>query len=167
MIGIVWAAAWWLFYRAPADHPALGAAERDHILAGRPPVKAGNRAPAREIVKRRGFWGIAIARFLAEPAWQTFSFWVPLYLVTERHMDLKGIALFAWLPFLAADFGSILGGYLSPLLMRWCGLTLVASRVGGRVYRRGDHDRARAVWGSPPHLPSPLPCSASAASPTR
>jgi ACS family hexuronate transporter-like MFS transporter len=131
LIGIVWAAAWWLFYRAPADHPALGAAERDHILAGRPPAKAGNRAPAREIVKRREFWGIAIGRFLAEPAWQTFSFWVPLYLVSERHMDLKGIALFAWLPFLAADFGSILGGYLSPLLMRWFGLTLVASRVGG------------------------------------
>jgi ACS family hexuronate transporter-like MFS transporter len=130
-VGIVWAAAWWLLYRAPADHPALGPAERDHILAGRPAVKATRRAPAGDIVKRRGFWGIAIGRFLAEPAWQTFSFWVPLYLVTERHMDLKGIALFAWLPFLAADFGSILGGYLSPLLMRWFGLTLVASRVAG------------------------------------
>jgi ACS family hexuronate transporter-like MFS transporter len=130
-VGIVWAVAWWLFYRAPADHPALGAAERDYILAGRPAAKAGNRAPASEIVKRRGFWGIAIGRFLAEPAWQTFSFWVPLYLASERHMNLQGIALFAWLPFLAADFGSILGGYLSPLLMRWFGLTLVASRVAG------------------------------------
>ena len=130
-IGLVWAAAWWLFYRSPADHPALGAAERDYILAGRTAAKAGNRAPAREIVKRRGFWAIAIARFLAEPAWQTFSFWVPLYLFSERHMDLKGIALFAWLPFLTSDFGSILGGYVSPLLMRWFGLGLVASRVGG------------------------------------
>jgi ACS family hexuronate transporter-like MFS transporter len=130
-LGILWAAAWWLFYRAPADHPALGSAERDHILADRPVAKAGNRVPAREILKRRGFWGIAIGRFLAEPAWQTFSFWVPLYLASERHMDLKGIALFAWLPFLAADFGGILGGYLSPLLMRWCGLSLIASRVAG------------------------------------
>ena len=130
-VGLVWAAAWWSFYRAPADHPALGAAERGYILAGRPADNAGARAPAGEIVKRRGFWGIAIGRFLAEPAWQTFSFWVPLYLATERHMDLKGIALFAWLPFLTADFGSILGGYISPWLMRRCGLTLVASRVAG------------------------------------
>lgn len=130
-VGIFWATAWWLLYRAPADHPALGPAERDYILAGRPAIKATTRVPAREIVKQRGFWGIAISRFLAEPAWQTFSFWVPLYLVTERHMDLKGIALFAWLPFLAADFGSILGGYLSPLLMRWFGFGLVASRVAG------------------------------------
>ena len=36
-VGIFWAAAWWLFYRAPADHPALLPAERDYILAGRPP----------------------------------------------------------------------------------------------------------------------------------
>jgi len=128
---LVWAAAWWLFYRAPADHPALGAAERDHILAGRPAATASQRAPARELFKRRGFWGIAIARFLAEPAWQTFSFWVPMYLASERHMDIRGIAMFAWLPYAAAYLGSAFGGYLSPLLMRWFGLPLVASRVAG------------------------------------
>jgi ACS family hexuronate transporter-like MFS transporter len=128
---LLWAAAWWLLYRAPADHPALGPAERDYILAGRPAASAVKRAPARELMKRRGFWGIAIARFLAEPAWQTFSNWVPLYLATERNMDLKGIAMFAWLPYLAAYFGSTFGGYLSPLLMRRCRLGLVASRVAG------------------------------------
>jgi ACS family hexuronate transporter-like MFS transporter len=130
LVGIVWAAVWWICYRPPAEHPALGAAERKHILEGMAPVR-GRRAPARDIAKRRAFWAIAIPRFLAEPAWQTFSFWVPLYLVTERHMDLKGIALFAWLPFLAADMGGILGGYLSPWLMRRSGLSLVASRVVG------------------------------------
>jgi len=138
LIGIVWAAAWWLFYRAPADHPALGAAERDYILAGRPAAKAIARAPARELVKRRGFWAIAIARFLAEPAWQTFSFWVPLYLANERHMNLKSIAMFAWLPYLAAYFGSTFGGYLSPLLMRWCRLGLVASLLFGDDFDRVD-----------------------------
>jgi ACS family hexuronate transporter-like MFS transporter len=130
-LSLIWAAAWWLLYRAPADHPALGAAEREHILAGRPAATAAKRVAVRELVGRRGFWGIAIARFLAEPAWQTFSFWVPLYLASERHMDLKGIAMFAWLPYLAAYFGSAFGGYLSPLLMRWCRFGLVASRVAG------------------------------------
>jgi ACS family hexuronate transporter-like MFS transporter len=131
LLGIPWAAAWWVFFRTPADHPALGAAERDLIVAGRAAGKQVRRAPARQIVKRRGFWAIAIPRFLAEPAWQTFSFWVPLYLATDRHVDLKGIALFAWLPFLAADLGGILGGYLSPFLMSRCGLSLVGSRVAG------------------------------------
>lgn len=128
-LGFFWAAAWWVCYRSPAEHRALGAEERKYIFAGRTPTPKGPRAPVRGIVRHRRFWGIAIARFLAEPAWQTFNFWVPLYLVTERHMDLKGIALFAWLPFLAADLGGILGGYLSPLFMRWFGLTLVGSRV--------------------------------------
>ena len=131
LVGIPWAAAWWVFYRAPADHPALGSVERVLILGDRPPQPASQRAPARELVKTRRFWAIAIARFLAEPAWQTFSFWLPLYLATERHMDLKGIAVFAWLPFLAADLGGILGGYLSPFLMGRFGMSLVGSRVAG------------------------------------
>ena len=131
LIGIPWALLWWLFYRSPADHPALGREERKHILAERVPQPAGQRVAAREIVKKRPFWAIAIARFLAEPAWQTFNFWIPLYLATERHMDLRGIALFAWLPFLAADLGGILGGYLSPFLMDRFGLSLIGSRVAG------------------------------------
>ena len=70
-------------------------------------------------------------RFLAEPAWQTFSFWIPLYLASERGMDLTQIALFAWLPFLAADLGGVSGGYLSPLLMRRFHVPRIHSRVAG------------------------------------
>ena len=56
-------------------------------------------------------------------------------------MDLKGIALFAWLPFLAADLGGVLGGYLSPFLMNRFGMRLVNSRVAGMVARRRADDR--------------------------
>jgi ACS family hexuronate transporter-like MFS transporter len=52
----------------------------------------------RELLATRRFWAIAVPRFFAEPAWQTFSFWITLYQATERHMDLKQIALFAWMP---------------------------------------------------------------------
>ena len=38
------------------------------------------------------------------------TFWMPLYLTTVRDFDLKQIALFAWLPFLAADLGCLFGG---------------------------------------------------------
>lgn len=130
-LGLLWGIAWWALYRAPADHPALGKAERHYILAGREPKPDRRRVLARQIVRQRGFWGIALARFLAEPAWQIFNFWIPMYLVSERHMDLKGLALFAWLPFLGADLGGIFGGYLSPVLMRCCGLSVIGSRVAG------------------------------------
>ena len=128
-LGLVWAAGWYLFYRSPRDHAAITEEERAYIAADRP-VAPARRATAREIVFTARFWAIAIPRFLAEPAWQTFSFWIPLYLSTERGMDLKQIALFAWLPFLAADLGGVLGGYLSPALMKR-GVRLIPSRVAG------------------------------------
>ncbi|MEV9397187.1 hypothetical protein AB0160_29450, partial [Klebsiella pneumoniae] len=64
------------------------------IATDRPPATT-KRVKPREILGSARFWVIAIPRFLAEPAWQTFSFWIPLYLATERGMDLKQIALFA------------------------------------------------------------------------
>jgi len=129
VLGLIWAAAWYLLYRAPERHRAITAEERAYIAAERPVMPAA-RASARDIVTRSRFWSLATARFLIEPAWQTFSFWIPLYL-HGRGMNLAQIAMFAWLPFLAADLGGVLGGYLSPYLVRRFGLDLVHSRIAG------------------------------------
>ena len=118
-IGFLWAALWFAFYRSPRDHALLSARERDQILSGQSRPMAGPKPRVRELLETRRFWAIAIPRFFAEPAWQTFSFWIPLYLATERHMDIKQIAIFAWLPFLAADLGGIFGGFVSPFLMKF------------------------------------------------
>ena len=129
-VGFAWAVIWYVCYRPALRHPAITPEEQAMIAADRPAGTA-RKARARDILGSRRFWAIAIPRFLAEPAWQTFSFWIPLYLATERGMDLKQIALFAWLPFLAADLGGIIGGYLPPILMRRFGMTLVPSRIAG------------------------------------
>jgi ACS family hexuronate transporter-like MFS transporter len=118
LLGLIWAGLWFALYRDPPAADEVAPAQR-------PKVKIG------DVIGRRAFWAIAIPRFLAEPAWQTFSFWIPLYLAKERGLDLKAIALFAWLPFLAADLGGVLGGYLSPFLARRFGLELLNSRVVG------------------------------------
>jgi len=118
--GFVWAGLWWLLYRSPEGTPA-------------PTI---NRMAFREmgvIARSPAFWSVAVPRFLAEPTWQTFIFWVPLYLFQVRHMDLRHIALFAWLPFLTADLGGVLGGYLSPFLVKRFGTELIRSRVAGVV----------------------------------
>lgn len=129
VLGLIWAAAWYLVYRPPEQHRAITEEERAYITAERAAMPAA-RASARDILGRSRFWSIAIARFLIEPAWQTFSFWIPLYL-HGRGMNLAQIAMFAWLPFLAADLGGVLGGYLSPWLVRRFGLHLVHSRIAG------------------------------------
>ena len=113
-LGLAWAGLWYAVYRSPEEVEAVEAAPRVGLL---------------EIIRSRRYWALAIPRFLAEPAWQTFNFWIPLYLATERHWDLKQIALFAWTPFLAADLGGVFGGYLSPLLMRVLKLELLPARL--------------------------------------
>jgi MFS transporter, ACS family, hexuronate transporter len=135
-LGFIFAFLWWLFYRAPKKHWLLSDRERRDIEAGQEsPATTEERKPPPllHILSSSRFWGIAIPRALAEPAWQTFNFWIPLYLANERHMNLKEIAVFAWLPFLAADLGGIFGGYLSPLLMKFFRFSLVPSRIGGIV----------------------------------
>lgn len=112
-LSLVWAAAWWIFYRHPATHPALSEDERT-LIESDAQDSAGDVGPVTkaDLLRQRSFWAIAIPRFFAEPAWQTFNFFIPLYLVTVWHLDLKAVALWAWLPFLAADFGSLAAGLL-------------------------------------------------------
>ena len=130
-LGILWTAAWALLYKHPRDQKALGDAERDYILSGQEAHFKDvprQKSSWKKIVTSRNFYAIASARILSEPAWQTFNAWIPLYLMTERHMNIKEIAMFAWLPFLAADIGCVLGGYLSPLFHRYLKVSLFTSR---------------------------------------
>lgn len=132
VLGLVWTVLWLAFYKHPKQQKRLSAAERDYIVSGQEdqggPNGTTKKANWKEIVVSRNFWSIAIPRFLSEPAWQTFNAWIPLYMATERHMNLKEIALFAWLPFLAADLGCVLGGYLSPFFHKYCNVSLFTSR---------------------------------------
>lgn len=129
-VAFIWVALWLFFYRSPADHPNLSEDEREYILSGQEEGKLSStkRPSWKQLLSTRRFWGIGIPRFLAEPAWQTFNFWIPLYLVSVRHMNLKEIALFGWLPFLAADLGCVFGGYLAPFLLRKFNTQLLTSR---------------------------------------
>ncbi len=126
-LSLVWAGMWWWGYRDPAAHPRLSATERALIDAGQDEDVAGKPATRKDVLRSRSFWAIATPRFLSEPAWQTFNFFIPLYLVAVWNLDLKSIALWAWLPFLAADFGSLAAGLLPAWLMKR-GAGLLTSR---------------------------------------
>lgn len=119
VLSLIWATIWWFSYDTPDQHRALGADERALIAAGQGQGDEAGRPSTRgEVLKSRGFWAIAIPRFFAEPAWQTFNFFIPLYLVTVWKLDLQSIALWAWMPFVAVDLGSLAAGLLPPWLMK-------------------------------------------------
>jgi ACS family hexuronate transporter-like MFS transporter len=117
-LSLVWAGLWWWGYRDPASHPKLSAEERELIETADGDEIAAKPASRKDVLRSRSFWAIAVPRFLSEPAWQTFNFFIPLYLVAVWKLDLKSIALWAWLPFLAADFGSLAAGLLPSRLMK-------------------------------------------------
>jgi MFS transporter, ACS family, hexuronate transporter len=123
-LGLVWLIPWLFWYAPPATHRAIGEPERTLILSGQEPRLAGKqgRPLVRRLLRRQELWAIAAARFLADPVWGMLSLWMPLYLTTVRHFDLTEIALFAWLPFLAADLGCLFG----PAVAAW-------------LHRRGMH----------------------------
>jgi MFS transporter, ACS family, hexuronate transporter len=129
-LGLVWVVLWLLLYQSPEKHPALSDREREYIASGQEKslTSDGLRPSLPKTLRQRNFWGIAIPRFLADPTWATLSFWLPLYLSKVRHWDLKQIALFAWLPFLAADFGSVFGGFVSMTLQSRFKVNLINAR---------------------------------------
>ncbi|EFW1265558.1 MFS transporter [Shigella sonnei] len=135
ILAMLWVVLWWAFYHSPDKHPNLSKAELDFIRQDNeaPPVKLPFLTALKTVGKNKRFYGIAIRAFMAEPAWAVMSFWVPLYLSKTYGMDLKQIALFAWLPFLAADLGSIASGYLTKLYTRLFGLSRVNSVVASSV----------------------------------
>lgn len=128
LLGAGMSVLWLVLYRNPEQHARLSDTEKAYIVGGRDTTVLP-RPSLRAIVGKGKFWGIAAARFLTEPAWQTFSFWIPLYMVSVRGMDIKQFALFAWMPFLFADLGCIAGGYLSPFFSKYTRLSLVNTRV--------------------------------------
>jgi ACS family hexuronate transporter-like MFS transporter len=119
-LGLIWVVPWLFWYAPPAQHRAITDRERALILDGQEPALAGKkgRPVLRQLLRRQELWAIAAARFLADPVWGMLSFWMPLYLVNVRNFDLTQIALFAWLPFLAADLGCLFGPAVAAYLHR-------------------------------------------------
>lgn len=123
-IGFVWLIPWLILGRRPEGHPYITAEELSYIRAGQAqeePVEVAAEPPAKGILREalgtRELWALMAARLLSDPVWLFFSFWIPKYFKAERGFELKDIAMFAWLPFLAADFGSIAGGWFSSFLI--------------------------------------------------
>ena len=130
-LSMLWAISWLVLYKHPKDQKKLSNEERDYILEGQEAqhqTTNGKKMSAWDILRNRQFWGIALPRFLAEPAWGTFNAWIPLFMFKVYGFNLKEIAMFAWMPMLFADLGCILGGYLPPFFQKHFKVNLIVSR---------------------------------------
>lgn len=118
MLGFVWLAAWLLFYRAPEHHPRVSAQELAYIRADQDNDAGTAPIPWRRLFRYRGTWAFVTAKFLTDPVWYLFLFWLPDFFAKRHGLDLKTFGPPLIAVYLLADVGSIGGGWLSSALIK-------------------------------------------------
>jgi ACS family hexuronate transporter-like MFS transporter len=118
-LGLVWLVLWLAFYREPQHHPKLGADEYELIREGREETAATEqtRIPWPVLLRYREAWAFLLGKLLTDPVWWFYLTWLPTYLKRERDISLASTAGTLAIIYLAADLGSIAGGWLPGRLM--------------------------------------------------
>jgi MFS transporter, ACS family, hexuronate transporter len=130
-LGFIWLLVWLRVYHPLDRHPKITPEEVSFIRAGQDePVVSTERGLRRwlSLVGNQNVWGIVLGRALTDPIWWFYVFWLPQYLSDARGFSLKRIALFAWMPFVAADIGNFSGGLVSGYCIRR-GVSVVRART--------------------------------------
>ena len=110
--GFLWLIVWWMFYYTPAADLRVATEKKPSLMS---------------LLRSRFVWSFTVAKIFIDPVWYFYIFWFPEYLKRARHFDLAAIGKYAWIPFLVAGFGNILGGWVSGILLHR-GLSLTVAR---------------------------------------
>jgi ACS family hexuronate transporter-like MFS transporter len=117
LIGLPWVAWWAKNYRRPSEYPKLTASELHHIHRGEGPAKTGLDIPWWKLLTYRQTWAFSIAKFLTDPIWWFYLFWLPSYFDSRFHLGLSRLGLPLIVVYNLSVVGSIGGGWL-PALFR-------------------------------------------------
>ncbi len=115
-IGFFWLFLWWPLYKSPEHHPRVRPAELEYIRSdpSEPPVSV----PLSQVLPHRQAWAFAIGKFMTDPIWWLYLFWIPDFFSRNYGLDLRRIGPPVLLIYVIASVGSIGGGYLSGWLLR-------------------------------------------------
>ena len=116
ILDFIWLALWISVYRRPEEQPRVSPAEVAYIRSD--PVESITPVRWATLITYRQTWAFAIGKFLTDPIWWVYLFWVPDFLHRRHGVDLKGMFLPLVIIYSAATLGSISGGWLSGLLIR-------------------------------------------------
>lgn len=124
-VGFTWVVLWLALYRLPHEHARVSKAELAHILSD--PAEPSTRIPWLTLLAQRQTVGLVLARFISDPVWWFYLYWVPKFLYARHGITLDQIGLPLVIIYVAADGGSVFGGWLSSFLIRR-GWTVNAAR---------------------------------------
>jgi ACS family hexuronate transporter-like MFS transporter len=117
-LGFAWLLLWWLCYQPPGQHRGVAPAELQKLIAGQETSHESiERVGWRDLINYPQVWAIVLARFVVDPTWWLYITWLPKYLSDERGFSIAQIGMYAWVPYLAADVGSLTGGWASGRLI--------------------------------------------------
>jgi ACS family hexuronate transporter-like MFS transporter len=117
-IGFFWLYFWQRSFHPPENHPKLGVDELNYIRAGLPANVESVKLPWSAMVRYRQIWPFLIGKFLTDPVWWFFLFWLPSYLSSERGQSLTAGSWQLAIIYAGSTVGSIFGGWLSGHLIR-------------------------------------------------
>lgn len=120
-LGLLWLVWWWIDYRPPEQHPRLSQEEKAYIRAGQMPgdVETGEVAASwRLLLQKRQTWAFALAKFITDPVWWFYLYWLPKFLDTRYHIGLSHIGLPLVIVYIVSDAGSVAGGWMPAFLTR-------------------------------------------------
>ncbi len=115
-LGVVWLIFWLIYYRRPEQHRSVSKAELDLILSD--PAETVESVPWRRVLPRKETWAFAIGKFLTDPIWWFYLFWIPGYLQTTFHLSLQQSRVPVVMAYSISIIGSIGGGYLSSVMIK-------------------------------------------------
>lgn len=116
VLSAAWLVTWLSTYRPPDQHPKLTAVELVYIRSDPPETAA--RIPWSQLLKHRQAWAFIAAKFMTDPIWWFFLFWLPKFLNSEYGLTLTKIGPPLIAIYLLADVGSIGGGWLAGRLIK-------------------------------------------------
>ena len=114
-IGFLWLVFWLCLFDIPARQKRLGKQEFDYIHSDltETEITTDNKVSWRKVLTIKQTWAFLLGKFLTDPIWWFYLFWIPSYFNTTYSLDIKTSAIHVSTVYVAAGFGSILGGYLS------------------------------------------------------
>ena len=115
-LDLAWLAVWLTIYRQPSEHPRLSDAELAWIRSD--PVEPGGHVPWRSLLARRQTWAFIVGKAMTDPVWLFYLFWLPKFLEANFAVRLSGVAAPLVVIYVAADVGSITGGWVSGALIK-------------------------------------------------
>ena len=116
IIGFIWLAFWLLIYKRPEEHKRLSKTELEYIQSD--PVEPTASVPWRRLFPHRQTWAFGIGKFLTDPIWWVYLFWLPDFLKKQHGLDLKTFGIPLAIIYIIADVGSVGGGYISGALIK-------------------------------------------------